>query len=199
MRLNARGYPFNVLKTWFLSISYGTRDYLIWKKYSNSMPSPQCQNILAFQGGKRIINNRERRSENSPFDYFKIRANPILKRLQFQKVFHTMYTTHLMRSNDSFMKNLFLQFGSPRICYLKDRNLSNMLVKPKHKLKYYNVNQSLPYHGVSFPPRATVLFSISWITLEWYWSFDQPLCCKPLWYYSKPMTLTSFLSITTLS
>ena len=49
LKLKDRGYPFNVLNTWFLSMSHGTRDYLIWKQYSNAMPSPQCQNILAFQ------------------------------------------------------------------------------------------------------------------------------------------------------
>ena len=52
LKLKDRGYPFNVLNTWFLSMSHGTRDYLIWKQCSNAMPSPQCQNILAFQWGK---------------------------------------------------------------------------------------------------------------------------------------------------
>ena len=99
-----------------------------------------CQDLMACQKGKAEITSNERRNESSSI-FFEIKANPRLKRLQLQKLFHNIYNTHLMRSTDKFMKKLFLQLGSPRLCYLKERNISHLLVKAKRKyLDSLNVN-----------------------------------------------------------
>ena len=73
-----------------------------------------------------------RKSKSFSAIYYKVRANPRLKHINLKNILVETFSTHVNRSTDEEFKDFLTNLGSPTICFMKDKNLCNLLVKAVH-------------------------------------------------------------------